>query len=200
MENIQNLLIAISLGIGLSACCGFRIFIPLLITNIASLLHFYHYSQGFEWMGSIIAFYVLLVATVLEISAYYIPWLDNALDYIALPIASIAGILLTTSLFGEANPIIKWILGIIIGGGSAAVVHSGITLLRLGSTTTTGGIGNPVISTVENISAIVFSVLTLFIPIVIGVFALIFIIFIGRKLIKKVTGRQTINSPKDNIY
>ena len=89
--------IGICLGLGLAASSGFRVFVPLLVANIASLSGIVNLSSGFEWMGTWPAFAVFLTATVAEVGAYYIPWLDNALDTIAIPLAWIAGTLLSVA-------------------------------------------------------------------------------------------------------
>ena len=47
-----ELFLSICLGIGLSAACGFRVFVPLLVVSIASRGGHLHLSPGFEWMGS----------------------------------------------------------------------------------------------------------------------------------------------------
>ena len=185
MEDIRQIFIITLLGLGLSACCGFRIFVPLLITNIAHHLQFYHFAPGFEWMGGWTAFYILFAATILEIAAYYIPLVDNVLDHVALPIAIVAGTILTTSILGDISPLIKWALGLMIGGGSAAIVHAGAGLLRIGSSATTGGFANPVLATIENISAIVFSILSIILPVFMGIFSLCLIFFIVQKIVKR---------------
>jgi hypothetical protein len=173
------------LGIGLSASCGLRVFVPLLVANVASLSGYLPLTAGFEWMGSWVAFGILLVATLTEIGAYYIPWLDHLLDTIALPTAFVAGTLLTTSVLGDASPVLRWVLGLIVGGGSAGVVQAGTSLVRLGSTATTGGLGNPVVATLENMFSILFSVLTLWLPLIIGLPALLLVGFLLRKLLKR---------------
>ncbi|MBC8110448.1 MAG: DUF4126 domain-containing protein [Verrucomicrobia bacterium] len=171
------------LGLGLSACCGFRIFVPLLVSNIFALAGWHNFSAGFEWLSSWTAFYLLLSATLIEITAYYIPWLDNILDQIALPIAAIVGTLLATSAFSaEISPVMRWGLGVMVGGGSAGLIHAGTSLLRMGSSATTGGIANPVLATAENGSAITFSVLALLIPVMIGILMLLLVIFVFRKV------------------
>ncbi|MCI0453859.1 MAG: DUF4126 domain-containing protein, partial [Candidatus Dadabacteria bacterium] len=48
----MDALLSICLGIGLSAACGFRIFLPLLIMSIASLTGFINLSPSFEWIGT----------------------------------------------------------------------------------------------------------------------------------------------------
>ena len=78
---------ALLLGIGLSATCGFRVFVPLLGMSIAAMAGHLELASGFEWIGSWPALICLAVATVLEIAGYYIPWLDNLLDTIATPAA-----------------------------------------------------------------------------------------------------------------
>ena len=95
------------------------------------------------------ALLLLGVATLVELGAYYVPWLDNALDTLAAPAAVVAGTLLSTSFLKIDSPILDWGLGLMLGGGSAGLIQAGTSLLRLGSTATTGGLGNPVIATTE---------------------------------------------------
>ena len=163
---LPHLLLSICLGLGLSACCGFRVFVPLLVSNVAALAGWHHFGEGFEWMGSWTAFYMLLTATLLETGAYYIPWLDNVLDHLAFPVACLAGTLLATSAFSPGlSPLFKWGLGIMLGGGSAGLIHAGIGLLRMGSSAATGGIANSVLATGENISALAGTVMAMLVPV-----------------------------------
>jgi hypothetical protein len=76
METILGLII----GIGLSAACGFRVFVPLLGLSLAALTGHLDLSPGFEWIGSWVAFLAFATATVLEIGAYSIPWFDHLMD------------------------------------------------------------------------------------------------------------------------
>lgn len=176
--------IAILLGIGLSAACGFRVFVPLLAANIAARFGLHQFGSGFEWMASTPALIIFASATVLEIAAYYIPFVDNLLDHITTPLAIGAGTLLTTSYLGtDFSPALKWGLGLIVGGSAAGIVQAGTGLLRLGSSATTAGIGNPVVSTTENISSIGTSVLTILFP-VLGVVALLLVLFIAYRLMR----------------
>ncbi|MBD0296194.1 MAG: DUF4126 domain-containing protein [Flavisolibacter sp.] len=173
------------LGIALSSCCGFRIFVPMLLAGIAVKLDWIHANAGFQWLGSWPALLVLGIATIIEIAAYYIPWLDHALDAIAAPVAFAAGTLLTTSFITIDAPLLKWGLGIIAGGGTAGLIHTGMGLLRLGSTATTGGIANPVVSTGENVASIGFSLFSIFLPLIAGLLTLIFLFFFIRFIIRK---------------
>lgn len=171
----------ILLGIGLAASSGFRVFLPLLVTSIASQLGYLQLSPGFEWMGSWIALVAFATAAVAEITAYYIPWLDNALDTISGPLAMIAGTILTASFLTDVNPLVQWTLGIIVGGGTAGIVKVGASAARLTSTATTGGLGNSAVATSENILSVVMSVLSFLIPLITAAVVIAIIIYLFRK-------------------
>lgn len=158
-------LLSLCIGIGLSAACGFRVFIPLLVTSIAAHAGHLKLAAGFEWIGSDAAVAAFAVATVLEIAAYYVPWLDNLLDAIATPAAITAGTILTASFAGDMSPFLKWTLAVIAGGGAAALVQTGTVLARSASTVTTGGLANPLIATAELGGSVGMSLLA-FIPVV----------------------------------
>ncbi|MEO8664778.1 MAG: DUF4126 domain-containing protein [Ignavibacteria bacterium] len=177
----MDIALGILLGIGLAASCGFRVFVPMLVTNVGSLLGYIKLSQGFEWMGSWIAFAAFLVATIVEIAAFYIPWLDNALDTVSGPLAMIAGTVLTASFLTDTTPLIQWTLGIIVGGGTAGIVKVGASAARLTSTATTGGMANAVVATTENIMSTVLSVLSFIIPVVTAFVVFLIIIYLIRK-------------------
>jgi hypothetical protein len=189
----MDIAIGICLGLGLAASCGFRVFVPLLISNIASMTGIVDIGGGFEWMGSWPAFAIFLTATIVEIGAYYIPVLDNMLDTISVPLATIAGTLLSVTFITDVPPMVQWTLGIIIGGGSAAVIKSGASMARLKSTAFTAGWANWLIATFEHVTSFVMSVLTVLLPIVMGVIALGVLGFFGWRLTKKKNHSSRIN-------
>ncbi|WP_080240762.1 DUF4126 domain-containing protein [Spirosoma rigui] len=170
------------IGIGLAACCGFRVFIPLLVASAATKLGLVGTMDGFEWIGGWPALAGLSLATVLELGGYYIPWVDNVLDTVATPASIIAGTLLSTSFLQIENPVLQWGLGLMLGGGSAGIVQAGTSLLRLGSTTTTGGLANPAVATGENIASLVLSILTILLPLVAIIFVGVVVIFVINRL------------------
>lgn len=181
----MEIAIGICLGLGLAASSGFRVFVPLLVSNVASLLGLVELTGGFEWMGSWTAFAVFLSATITEITAYYIPWLDNALDTIAIPLAAIAGTLLSVSFMTDLPAGIQWTLGIIAGGGGAALIKTGASMARLKSTAFTAGFANWIIATIEHITSLVMSVLTVLIPLIMGVVTLGVLGYFGYRLAVK---------------
>ncbi|WP_434278216.1 DUF4126 domain-containing protein [Acinetobacter sp. CE-15] len=182
METILSLCI----GIGLSAACGFRVFVPLLVMSVASLMGWFEPMKGFEWLAIPSVCIGLAVATICEIGAYYIPWVDNALDTIATPAAMVAGTLTTMAVStGEMPQFASWAAAIIVGGGTATAVQMGTVAVRGVSTVTTGGIANPLVSTGEWIGAIVVSILSLIVPVLVVVVGIILMVVAVRWLRKK---------------
>ncbi len=171
------------IGVGLAACCGFRVFVPLLVASAATKLGIIGTMGGFEWIGGWPALLGLTVATVFEVGAYYVPWLDNLLDTVATPASILAGTLLSTSFLHIDNPVLHWGLGLMLGGSSAGIIQAGTSLLRLGSTATTGGLGNPVVATGENVASVGLSIFTIFLPLVAVVIIVLVLIFIIGQLI-----------------
>jgi hypothetical protein len=175
----KEIITALALGIGLAAATGFRVFVPLLIAGIAARLGFLPLNESFHWISTNASIGSFGVATLVEVGAYYIPFVDNLLDHVSTPLAIGAGTVISASVLPADSELVKWISGFIIGGGTAAVVQGATAALRLGSTGTTGGTANFLVATGENVAAVVTPVVTIIIPIVIalailGTFFLIF--------------------------
>lgn len=159
-----DLFVSIALGVGLAAATGFRVFLPLLVTSIATYGGYIPVSAGFEWIGSPTAVIMLSVAALAEVLAYYIPGVDNILDTIATPAALIAGTLVSAAVMADLPPFVKWAAALIAGGGAAGITQGVTTLVRANSTVFTGGLGNPVIATAELGGATLVSLLALAMP------------------------------------
>lgn len=180
MSVSTDILLSIGLGLGLSAACGFRIFVPFLAMSGAAHAGYLHLDGSFEWIGSTPALAAFGVATLLEIGAYYIPWLDNLLDSVASPAAVVAGVVATASVVTDMDPLLKWSLAVIAGGGLAGAVQSVTAGVRGASSVTTGGLGNPLVSTVEAASSFGLSLLALVVPLVALFAVVVFFLLIWR--------------------
>lgn len=159
-----ELLLSLSLGVGLAAACGFRIFVPFLVMSIAAQSGHLNLAPSWEWISSWPALAILAVATLLEVTAYYIPWLDNLLDTIATPAAVVAGIVAGAAVITGMSPLLTWTLAAIAGGGVAGIVQASTVLLRGMSTTTTLGGGNAVVASGELAGAVGMTLLAILLP------------------------------------
>ena len=191
-------LLSIGIGLGLAAACGFRVFVPLLVASIAARAGYLSLAAGFDWVGTEPALYAFATATLLEILAYYIPWLDNALDAIATPAAVIAGMLVGAAVFTDLPPFLKWSLAIIAGGAAAGMVQGATGLLRLKSTALTGGLANPVVSTLELAGSLVTAVMALMVPVVALVLAAALCVAAFRLAGTILFGRRGRSAPSDS--
>ncbi len=187
-------MLGVFLGVGLAAACGFRIFVPLLIMSIASLSGSLTLSPEFEWIATYPALAAFLIASICEIAAYYIPWLDNLLDTIAIPAATVAGTIVMASAVTEMTPLLKWGLAVIVGGGVAGTIQGFTSITRVASTVTTGGLGNPVVSTAEAGSSVVMSILAIAMPIVAAVAVIVLIFFSVRKIYGWIVRRKRLEA------
>ena len=186
-----ELITAITLGIGLAASAGFRVFVPMLVASIAAYFGILPAQVSFAWLGSWPAMICFGSATIIEIVAYYLPWLDNLLDTITTPLAVGSGTLLLTSVLPIDNDMVKWATGFIVGGGISGTVQTGTVLTRLGSSATTAGVANPIIATGEDAAAVGASVLSLFIPLIVVsvllVLVVILLIVFRKKIFRGIT-------------
>lgn len=177
--------ISIFLGIGLAASVGFRVFLPLFALSLAAYFNVWELNDSWQWIGSLAAVITLGVATIIEIFAYFIPFVDNLLDSVAVPLAAIAGTAVMVSTVADLDPVVTWSLAIIAGGGTATAIKGAGATSRLASSATTGGLANPVVSTLETGTAMVVTTASIFAPFIAAILVIIilFIIFrIYRKL------------------
>lgn len=182
---------SIFLGIGLAASVGFRVFVPLFALSLASHFGVIPLNENWIWVASMPAIIALGMATFAEIFAYYIPWFDNLLDSIAVPLAGIAGTAIVVSTAADLSPVVTWALAIIAGGGTASAIKGTTASTRLASTTTTAGLANPIVSTVETGSAIVLSIFSIFLPIA-AIVLVILLFFVVRRLYKRFFGKKKV--------
>ena len=121
MPEVLQIILQIFLGVALAAVCGYRIFVPLLVMGIAGLAGYIQFAPGFEWICSYPAVLIFSIATIIEIVGYFVPHVDNILNAISLPAGAIAGVIVAASVISDMDPMLKWTLAIIAGGGAATL-------------------------------------------------------------------------------
>jgi hypothetical protein len=174
-------LVSVAIGLGLAAAAGFRVFVPLLALGLASRQGLVALAPGFEWVASPPALIAFGTATVVEVLAYHVPFLDHLLDVIATPSAVVAGTIASAAVLTDLPPVVKWSVAVLAGGGAAGLVQTATVLARVGSTTFTGGLGNVLFASFELFGAVGTVVLAIALPMV--AFGLLLLLLVAAAVI-----------------
>ncbi len=192
--SVQNIL----LGIGLSAACGFRVFLPCLVVSTAALYFGLQLPEDFQWMATQTAFFISLTAAIIEVAAYYIPWVDNALDQVAMPMSVAVGTAMLFGFLGDVPLALKLPIAILAGGGLAGTFQGVTSLTRLGSSVTTLGLANPILATAETLMALFLPILTIVLP-VITILLILTLLIVSFFVFRWVMGRKKKPEPQESI-
>ena len=178
--DVLQVLIAASTGLGLAAASGFRVFLPPFLMAVwlrLGLLDVNIEGSEFEAFSSDVSILLLGVASLSEIMAYKIPWMDNMLDSLATPLAGLAGIYLVAVSLEGADPSVQWALAIIAGGGASLSIQSAPVAGRGLSSMFTLGLANPFFSLIEDIASVLLIFIALLAPLA-ALFASVILIFV----------------------
>ncbi|MGB1624206.1 MAG: DUF4126 domain-containing protein, partial [Candidatus Poseidoniaceae archaeon] len=107
------------------------------------------------------------------------------LDTIASPAAVLGGVVLMSSSLGELDPVLRWATSIIVGGTTSGTVQVTTVGVRALSTASTGGLGNPIVSTVEAGACLVCTVLALLLPLLAMALVVAGLVVGGRWLMRR---------------
>jgi hypothetical protein len=162
------------------------VFLPLLILSVAARAGVVEPGPNLAWVASWPALVALSTAATVEVAGYYIPWVDHALDVLATPLAAAGGALAALVTMMPADSALSgWSWGPMLAtGAGGAITAGGVQLAtvaaRAASTVTTGGVGNPIVATLENIGATMLSIMSIIAPIV-GVVLLLCAFLLARR-------------------
>ncbi|HEY1176585.1 MAG TPA: DUF4126 domain-containing protein [Phytomonospora sp.] len=183
-------------GFGLSTAAGFNAYIPLLVVGLAAqFTDRVDPPAGYEWMTSWWAIGGFAVLLVVEMVVDKIPVVDHVNDIVQTAIRPAAGgaVFSATAAASDVDnsawladhPWVGWIIGIV----GALAVHLVKATVRPVVNATTGGVGAPVASTVEDGGALGMSLIAVFLPLlVIG--ALAVMVWAAIVLIRRVRRRK----------
>ncbi len=157
-------LIHVSMGIGLAACAGLRAFLPLFVVALAGKLELVTLSDSFAWLASWPALILFGAAVVAEVLSDKFPIVDNLLDSVQVFVKPIAGALVAATVVEDWAPLYVTVVVVIGGGSAAGLVHVAKAKVRLVSSATTAGFGNPVLSVSEDVGALAGSLGSLVVP------------------------------------
>ena len=163
---VSILVAQVASGIGLAACAGLRAFLPLFVVGLAGRLEWIPLTGKFEFLASTPALIIFGVAVLAEFLADKVPVVDHFLDSIQAFVKPIAGAVLAASVLAELTPLQASVVGLVTGGAVSGAVHLTKANLRLVSSATTAGLGNPVLSVIEDVGALAGSVMALIVPLI----------------------------------
>lgn len=158
---------------GLSAASGLNAYIPLLMVGLtARFTDWIKLSPPFDLLANEYVIGALVILLGIEFFADKIPLVDNLNDVLQTFIRPAAGAILFASeahVITSIHPVLALILGLLVAFG----VHATKATARPLVTVATGGVGNPVVSTVEDVASFGITLLAILAP------ALLLIAFIG---------------------
>ena len=161
IESFSNLFTAF----GLSTSAGLNAYLPLLIVALtARFTDLINLEAPWDVLTSWWVIGVLAVLLVVEMIADKVPVVDHANDVIQTVVRPAAGAILFASnsnIISDLHPALAVACGPLLAGG----VHAAKATVRPVVTATTGGVGNPVVSFLEDVVAFVVSVLSILLPI-----------------------------------
>ena len=180
------------LGLGLAASSGLNTFLPLLllagVVRFAPLGFDLSLNSNFAWLTSDVALGTLLLATAVEVAGDKIPAVDHFLDVVGTATRPVAGTLAAASVFQNTDPAVATLLGLIIGAPTALGFHAVKAGTRATSSVSTLGMGNPILSLIEDVMAVFMTIISLLVPILVPVVLLLEFWLIW-KFYRKVRGR-----------
>jgi len=121
---------------------------------------------------------LLAVLLAIEVVADKIPAVDHANDVVQTFIRPAAGAILfaaSSNIVADVHPVLAMICGIIVAGSVHVVKASARPVV----TATTAGVGNPVVSTIEDIISALVALLSILIPTLIALFLLLLLVVMG---------------------
>lgn len=142
------------MGLSLAAACGFRAFLPLLAVNILAATGRVELAESFSFLGSFPATIMFVTATVAEIAGDKIPGFDHFMDAYGVVIKPTAATVTGAAFIGSVEPLTGLALALISAGASASLLGLAKAKVRAVTTVFTGGLGNPVVSTVEDVATV----------------------------------------------
>lgn len=184
----------LSAAFGLSGSAGLNAYIPLLVVALAARFPLsdplVKLQAPYDLLSSWWAIGLIAVLLVVEIVADKIPAVDSVNDGIQTFVRPAAGAILfagSAHVITDIHPILSLAAGLLLAGG----VHATKAAARPMVTVSTAGVGNPIVSTLEDIVAVVVSVLAVVLPIIAAVLLLGFVVLIivavrrwrGRKMV-----------------
>lgn len=168
---------------GLATSAGLNAYIPLLIVALAARFPLndplVQLSEPYNLMGSWWVIGLLVVLLFIEMTVDKIPAVDTINDVVQTFVRPAAGAILfaaNANFVTDIHPAVALLAGLLLAGS----IHAAKGVVRPFVTATTGGTGNWLVSLIEDIIAFFVSLLSILIPILAFLVALVLAVWIFR--------------------
>jgi len=168
-------------GLGLAAAAGLRAFLPPFLLGLLARLGWIPLRPEFDLLASTPVLVILGTAVLAEVLGDKVPLVDHALDLLGTLLKPAAGAFVLAATVTHLGAIPAALIGLVAGGGTAFTVHVAKSGLRLASTGTTSGLGNPLLSIGEDLLALAATLAAIFVPLL-----LIAVLFLGLVLLRRI--------------
>lgn len=168
---------ALLTGLGLAAPAGLNAYLPLLVvalvdrfSNVLAL------DRPYDFLSSNWGIAIISLLLTVEVVVDKIPGADHANDLLMSAVRPAAGAILAMAATQDAsvNPVVAMVLGLVLAG----TVHTAKATARPAITLSTGGLGNPIASLVEDLVAVTASIAAVFVPLLAILFLLLLALFV----------------------
>lgn len=157
--------LALLSGIGLSFSAGLNAYLPLLILALADRIsESFNLPGPYDAISSNVGIVIILLVMAVELIGDKIPRIDHMNDLLHTPIRPLVGGFVAMAVAAESDDLNVWLAGV-IGLVVAGAVHAWKTQQRPLVTKATTGIGNPVVSVIEDVVVIMVSIVAVTFPI-----------------------------------
>jgi uncharacterized membrane protein len=159
-----DVLAALLSSLGLALPAGLNAWLPFLILALADRFSSaVDLAEPFDFISSTPGIIIILLLLPIELVADKIPGLDHVSDIVHTAIRPVAGAILAAAIADASGDLDAWIGGL-IGVTGAGAVHAAKMSTRPVVTVSTGGVGNPVVSLIEDVIATISSLVAVFLP------------------------------------
>jgi hypothetical protein len=181
---------AVITGLGLAGAAGLNAYVPLLVVGLLGRFGVMHLSAPYDQLSSTPALVVLGILFALEFLADKVPGVDSVNDVVQTVVRPVAGAVLMAGSLGIGTDLPPWV-GVVAGLITAGGVHATKAAARPAINVSTAGIGGPIVSLLEDVTALAASLLAVFAPALLVVAVAVLVWYLRRRWVRWRASRQS---------
>jgi hypothetical protein len=157
-------------ALGLSGASGLNAWLPLLLTAGLQRVGWVELDPTWAQLGDTPVLIALATLFVLDFIGDKVPIIDHALHAIGSVVHPAAGTILFDA---QAGSDVSLLVSLVLGGGSAGVLHTARATARPAVSGSTAGIGAPIMSILEDFAAVLLVIVAFLLPVIAGLVVLL---------------------------